>query len=60
MVLLLIASILIVACSPKAAPDKSASPPAEMPAEQPTEDPFNSASLGDCYNPFNPVMEGKV
>ena len=59
-VLLLVASISIVACSPKTAPDQPASPPVEQPAEQPTENPFNPASLGDCYNPFNPVMEGKV
>jgi hypothetical protein len=58
--LLLVASFSITACSPKEAPGQPALPPAEQPAEQPTENPFNPAALGECYNPFNPVMEGKV
>ena len=59
-VLMLVASITIVACSLKAALDQPVSPPAEQPAEKPTENPFSPSILGDCYNPFNPVMEGKV
>ena len=60
LVLLLVASISITACSPKASPDQPSLPPAEQPTELPTENPFNPAILGDCYNPFFPVMEGKV
>lgn len=59
-VVLLAASIFIAACSPKTAPNQPTPPPAEQPTEQPTENPFNPAALGECYNPFNPVMEGKV
>ena len=58
--LFLVASLSIAACSPKAAPDQPASTPNEQPAEQPTENPFNQTALGECYNPFNPIMEGKV
>ena len=58
--LFLVASLSIAACSPKAAPAQPVSPPSEQPAEQPTENPFNQIALGECYNPFNPVMEGKV
>jgi hypothetical protein len=67
-IVLLAAGIFITACSPKttavqpASPqaEKPISPQAEQPAVKPTENPFNAANLGDCYNPFNPVMEGKV
>ena len=54
--LFLVASLSIAACSPKAAPAQ----PAFSPSEQPTENSFSQTTLGECYNPFNPVMEGKV
>lgn len=57
---LIITGILVAACGPKVVPDQPASPPAELPAEQPIENPFNPITLGDCYNPFSPVLEGKV
>ncbi len=53
-------TISIAACSPKAAPDQPAPSQTEEPVEQPTENPSSQAALGDCYNPFNPVVEGKV
>ena len=62
-VTILAAGLLIAACSPQEAPEPAtpqAEPPAEQPVEQPTENSFNSSALGSCYNPFNPVMEGKV
>ena len=62
--LLVITGLLIAACSPNTAPEQSAPPPVEEVMEEPTEEvtenPFNPTALGSCYNPFNPVMEGKV
>ena len=62
--LLVIAGLSIAACSPNTAPEQSAPLPVEEAMEEPTEqaaeNPFNPAALGSCYNPFNPVMEGKV
>jgi len=59
-----IASLSIAACSPKAAPEPSAPTTVEEIAVEPTqqvaENLFNPAALGSCYNPFNPVMEGKI
>jgi len=52
--------LITAACSPKPAPDVPADLPQDSPAEQPAENPFSPAGLGDCYNPFNPVIEGKV
>jgi len=62
--LLVIAGFSIAACSPNSAPEQSAPPPVEEVMEEPTEEvaenPFNPSALGLCYNPFIPVMEGKV
>jgi hypothetical protein len=62
--ILVIASLSIAACDTQVAPEQSAPPPTEEvvvePTEQPAENPFNSTLLGSCYNPFYPVMEGKV
>ena len=52
--------LITAACSPKPAPDAPADLPQDSPAEQPGQDPFNQTVLGDCYNPFNPVIKGKV
>jgi hypothetical protein len=58
--ILIVASLSIVACNPKEAPVQSSTPTDEQPEVLPTENPFNPTALGSCYNPFNPVMEGKV
>ncbi len=59
-----IASLFIAACSPKAAPETTSSAPDEEVMVEPTqkvsENLFDQAALGSCYNPFNPVMEGKI
>ncbi len=63
-VFFVLTSLIITACSPKPALDQSAPPPVEdeviEPVEQTTENPFNPSALGSCYNPFIPVIEGKV
>ena len=58
--ILVIASLSIAACSPNEAPAPTSAPTVEQPEVQPTENAFNPTALGSCYNPFNPVMEGKV
>jgi len=62
--ILVTVSIFLTACDTQEAPEQSAPPPTEevvvQPTEQPAENPFNSTLLGSCYNPFYPVMEGKV
>lgn len=62
--LLVIASLSIAACSTQEAPEQPAPPPVEEvmeePTEQVTENPLNPTALGSCYNPYFPVMEGKV
>ena len=62
--LLAIVSLSIAACSSQEAPKQTAPPPVEelveVQTDLPAEDPFNPTVLGSCYNPFNPVMEGKV
>lgn len=48
--------LFIAACSPKPQPDT----PAEDISSQPEDSVPGAAALGDCYNPFNPVTEGKT
>jgi hypothetical protein len=52
--------ILLVSCSPKAAFNQPVVISTDSPAIQPTESPFSQAKLGNCYNPYNPVIEGKI
>lgn len=52
--------LLLAACSPAAAPKAPAAPPAEATEETPPLDAFSPKLLGDCYNPFNPVIEDRV
>jgi hypothetical protein len=52
--------IFFVSCSPGVATNQPVVISTESPALQPTENPFSSIKLGNCYNPYNPVIEGKI
>lgn len=49
--------LALAACAPKPQPEQ----PTQAPSNQPTDNPpENSQMVGDCYNPFNPVVAGRT
>jgi hypothetical protein len=52
-----ISILLMGACAPVAEPEAPVEEVIEAPVESP---PMNAEVLGDCYNPFNPVIEGRT
>lgn len=58
---MMITGLLIIfafaACTPAAEPEAPVDEVMEAPVESP---PMNAETLGDCYNPFNPVIEGRT
>jgi hypothetical protein len=52
--------ILLTSCGTNTVANTPGNSPTEMPVIQPTADPFSAEKLGNCYNPFNPVIEGKI
>jgi hypothetical protein len=58
--ILIIGLVLIVACSPNVTNSQPEVVSTQMPVVQATDNPFSVAKLGNCYNPYNPAIEGKV
>jgi hypothetical protein len=53
----LLLTLALAACAPPTEPDA----PLEAATETPVKStPLDPAGLGDCYNPFNPVIEGRT